>query len=162
MCNFGDMSKYAIAFACVALLSCTGEKDAGLVELDLLSHGMPIVVRAPEDATIEKMDLVVQKDLTIKSGDDFYIQIFESDASTRDVAEIKSRLLRDVRDGKYFGEIIREDPQGFIYTNVIDSAYVNYGFRHVRLQGDKEYVFQAGLRGKFTLENIERMYAAVQ
>ena len=139
---------------------CSGEpKDADLVEMDLLSYGMPIVIQAPEDALVETMDLVVQKDLTVKK-DDYFIQIFESSATTYDVPAIKSRLLSEVQGNRYFQKIITEDPDGFIYETAIDSSYVNYGFRRVRLQGDKEYVFQTGMRGKFPLEAVERMYRA--
>ncbi|MDX1478188.1 MAG: hypothetical protein R3301_10825 [Saprospiraceae bacterium] len=134
-------------------------RDNDLVELDLLPHGMPIVIMAPQDPLIETLDLVVQKDLTIKKGD-YFVQIFESDATTYDLAAIKSRLLGEVQSNRYYQKIITEDPDGFIYETAIDSSYINYGFRRVRLQGDKEYIFQTGLRGKFPLEAVEKMYRA--
>lgn len=156
------MTKYLLFSSLLILASCSQQEHADLVEMDLLPHGMPIVIKAPEDAAIEKMDLVVQQDLTVRKGDDFYIQIFESDAINRDRSAIKQQLLSDVQSNPYFDEIVESNDNGFIYKNTIDSSYVNYGFRYVRLQGDKEYVFQQGMRGKFSLEAVERMYAAVQ
>ena len=145
---------------CVTSTGCSDEsQDDHLVEMELMAHGMPIVIKAPEDALIETMDLVLQKDLTIKKGD-YFVQIFESDATTYNIAEIKSRLLGEVQSNKYYQKIITEDPDGFIYQTAIDSSYINYGFRRVRIQGDKEYVFQTGLRGQFPLEAVEMMYRA--
>jgi hypothetical protein len=156
------MTRYLILGAVICMAACSQQKDDDLVEMDLLSHGMPVVVKAPEDALIEKMDLVVQQDLTIRKGDDYYIQIFESDARNNDEAAIKQQLLSDVQSNPYFDEIVENDENGFVYKNTIDSTYINYGFRYVKIQGDKEYVFQQGMRGKFSLEAIRRMYEAVQ
>ncbi|RLD18025.1 MAG: hypothetical protein DRI69_11070, partial [Bacteroidetes bacterium] len=63
---------------------------------------------------------------------------------------------------KYYQKIMSDDDQGFIYQTAIDSTYINYGFRYFRLQGDKEYVFQTSLGGKYTLEAVQQMYKAVQ
>jgi hypothetical protein len=100
--------------------------------------------------------------VTVIQGDDFNVQIFESEATIRDLATIKGRLLKEVKENPYFYGVVREDPSGFIYENHVDTNYINFGFRHVRIQGDKEYVFQQGLRGKFSKEAVEMMYAAVQ
>lgn len=152
-------------FAVVSLgtLACGEEKaESKFAELDLLSHGMPIIIQAPSDPVIKSMNLAVQKDLTVKKGPDFSLQIYESDALVRDPAAIKARLLYEVQGNKYYQKIVSDDEQGFIYQTAIDSSYINFGFRHFRLQGDKEYVFQTSLGGKFTLEAVQDMYNAVQ
>jgi len=147
----------------IGALSCSEEKaESNLIELDLLSHGMPIVIHAPSDPVIKSMKLTVQKDLTVKKGSDFSLQIYESDALVRNPAAIKARLLYEVQGNKYYQKIMSDDDQGFIYQTAIDSTYINYGFRYFRLQGDKEYVFQTSLGGKYTLEAVQQMYQAVQ
>ena len=142
--------------------SCHQDPAAGMAELDLMSYGMPIVIHAPEGADVRKMDLVVSKDILVDAGPDFKVQIFESNADTRDLAEIKQRMETEVRRSPYFSKILKEDASGFIYETQVDSNYVNFGFRHVRIQADKEYIFQQSLGGKFTQEAIESMYSAVQ
>lgn len=158
-------SRSYVGILCLGLLAfwaCKEEPTAGMVELDLMSYGMPIVIKAPENPEIRKMDLLMTKDLTVIKGDDYNIQIFESEADSRDIGIIKSRLLAEIQRNPYFYAIIRDDPAGFVYESHVDSNYVNFGFRHVRIQGDKEFVFQQGLRGKFTKEAVMAMYLAVQ
>ena len=148
----------------IVAAGCATEKEKypDLIEMDLLSKGVPIVIRAPEGAIVQVKDQVVQRDITVRKGTDFSLQIFESDAMQRDISKIKARMLSEVQGNPYFQKVVSEDENGFIYETAIDSSYINYGFRHVRLQGDKEYVFQTSLRGKFSVEDVEKMHAAVQ
>lgn len=133
------------------------------VEKDLLQYGIPITIMAPDSAEVNSSDLggLIQ-DVTIKKGDDYYIQIYASDAETTDIAKVKSAQLSEVKSNRYFSKIVQEETEGFIYETVIDSSAINYGFRYVRVQGDKEFIFQTGLVGNFSLEQVERMYEAVK
>jgi hypothetical protein len=143
-------------------IGCRQDSASNLQELDLMSEGMPIVIYAPADAKIKRMDLVLSKDITVIKDQDFHLQIFESNADVRDPSAIKSQLLDEIKLNPYFSTILKDDTAGFLYETRIDSNYINYGFRHVRIQGDKEYIFQQGLGGKFTREAVELMYKAVQ
>jgi hypothetical protein len=146
----------------VVLFSCKPESSAKFTDLDLLSYGMPIVIKAPDSARVKSMTLGMAKDITVIKDSDFNVQILESDVDTRDIAEIKTRLMDEIKSNPYFHQILHEDAAGFVYDTHVDSNYVNYGFRYIRLQGDKEYVFQQGLSGKFTRDAVEAMYRAVQ
>ena len=150
-----------VLFTC-CFAGCTKKQSVKLVDLDLMTYEMPIMIKAPADAEIKKMDLIVQKDITVKSGDDFYLQIFESDVTERDPKQVKEDLLKTVQENPYFSELIQEDANGFIYKTQIDSAQENYSFRYVRIQGDKEYTFQTGMIGQFTLDQVRTMYNAVK
>ena len=153
---------FVFIFLLLCLWSCRKDPTANFEDLDLLSYGMPIVIKAPVDAEVKKMDLVYMKDITVTRGNNYNVQIFEADATTHDIEVVKARLLNEVKANPYFFGIVQEDPAGFIYESHVDSNYVNYGFRYVRIQADKEYVFQQGLRGKFSKEDIEAMYEAVK
>lgn len=143
------------------LYSCSSEAPEW-PELDLLSQGMPIVIKAPPDVEIKKMDLIFQRDLSLKSGDDYYVQIFEADATTFNLGDLKIRAKEEVEASKYFESILEEDDAGFIFKTRLDSSLVDYDFRYVKIQGDKEYTFQTGLIGVFDLEQVRRMYNSVQ
>ena len=156
------MQKYFPLLVLLTLMACSSEPASDLKSRSLLEFGIPITIMAPDSAQIETMDLVVQKDITIKKGDDYYVQIFASDASTTDVSKMKAAQLNEVRDNPFFSKIVKEDTDGFIYETAIDSTKTNYGFRHFRIKGDKEYIFQTGLIGTFSLDDVERMYEAVQ
>ena len=156
----------AVCFSFLAVfLACSDTSKSAisdLVESDLLSYGMPIIVLTPPNPVISKRDMRIQRELSIQKGANFSMDIYESTAVTRDVAAIKSRLLFEIQGNPYFQTVVEEDPQGFIYETAIDSNYINYGFRYFLLQGDNEYVFQSGLGTKFTLEDVQTMYSAVK
>ena len=59
-------------------------------------------------------------------------------------------------------KIIEEEEVGFIYETVFDSTATNYGFKYLKIQGDKEYIFQTGLVGTFGLDDVKMMYEAVK
>ncbi len=143
-------------------VACKSDPASNLKPLDLMKYGIPLTVLAPDSAKVETMDLIVQNDVTIKKGDDYFIQLYASDASTTDLKKIRSDQMEEVKANPYFAEIVSEDENGFIYKKQIDSTNVNYGFKYVKLQGDKEYIFQTGLIGKFSKESVMAMYDAVK
>ena len=156
----------AFIIGCVALFLVQGCGDGGskieLSELDLLGQGLPIVIQAPADPLIESNTLGIYRVVSVRRNPDFNVDIYESDVTSRNTAAIKARLLRDVQEHPFFQKIITDDEQGFIYQTAVDSNYINHGFRYFKLQGDKEYVFQTGITGQYTLEQVEVMYSAVQ
>lgn len=142
--------------------ACGGADIADWQKLDLLEYDMPISVKAPSDPEIKTMDLLVQKDIWIKKGSQYNVQIFQSDASGTDAEKVKNALLTEVKNNPFFSKLVSESPEGFIYETIIDSTEYNYGFRYVKIMGDKEYIFQTGLIGTFELDDVERMYNSVQ
>ena len=158
------MKKIILLFPMLLLfVQCTQDQQEALKPLDLLEWGIPITVMAPDSASVKTMDLGgVLKDVTIKGDNNYSIQIYATGASTTDMARVKSNQLTEVKANRYFSKIVEEEDDGFIYENVVDSSNVYYGFRHIRIQGDMEYVFQTGLIGSFTLEEVQSMYNAVK
>ena len=152
-----------IATAFILLFSaCKTDPVSNMKPLDLMKYGIPLTVLAPDSAKVETMDLIVQNDVTIKKGDDYFIQLYASDASTTDLKKVKASQLEEVKANPYFSGIISEDDNGFVYKKQIDSTNVNYGFKYIKIQGDKEYIFQTGLIGKFSEESVMAMYDAVK
>ena len=76
-------------------------------------------------------------------------------------SERASELKSDIQKLSFFSKIMEEEDQGFIFEKTLGEDKT-YDFRYVRIQGDNEYVFQTGLMGKFTLEQVKDMYEAVQ
>ena len=160
------MKKIFLLFLGVALFSVACQKDtqAEWKPKELLQYGLPITILAPDSTIVKSDDLGggLIKDVTVKGGKDYFIQIYASQAETNDIARLKSDQLSEVKGNRFFSKIINEEADGFLYEMVIDSNTTNYGFRHIRVQGDMEYIFQPGLIGNFTLEQAERMYDAVK
>lgn len=142
------------------LFGCKSETPK--TELDLLEYGLPISIQAPNDPNITIDDLGFWKDVSVKKGDDYFVQIIASDAATIDVNKVKQDQLKSVMDAPFFSKIVEEDTNGFIYEKKIDENNINYDFRFVKIQGDKEYIFQTGLIGTFTEDQVKSMYNSVQ
>lgn len=146
----------------LVLVSCSSEPKQQWNNLDLLSYGIPFSVLAPDSAKVNVTDFgKIVKDVTIKKGDDYSIQIFASDARITDMAQIKNGQLSEVKSNPYFSKIVEDYPNGFIYESKLDSTKTNYGFKYIKLQGDKEYLISNGMIGSFDLKQIENMYQAI-
>ena len=144
----------------VAMMTSCGNDRGGWQETSLLEHGIPITILAPDSLEVNRSSIAFQEDITLKA-EGFNIQIFISDAIVASAAAAISSQKESVTENPYFDSILSEDDKGFVFKNQIDSAHASFGFRHVRLMGGKEYIFQEGMLGSFTEDEARRMYEAV-
>lgn len=149
---------FSIAFF---MVSCKADPLSDMKKTELMSHGFPIAMYVPEGAIINKTDLGVMQDLTIKAGDNYYVQIFSSDLLTLDKKVVLNEKLVEAKSHRFFSKIISEEEDGFIFEKNVDGI-LNYDFRYIKIQGDKEYVFQTGLVGNYSEEDVKAMYASVK
>ncbi len=156
------MRIFIILFALVTLYSCKNNPVDDYKALSLLQYGMPVDVKAPEGAKVEAHDLGVMNDVVITSGDDYNVQIYASDANTIEVSKVLAEQKEQVKAGPFFSKILEEYEEGFIYEKKIDDTNLNYDFRYVKLMGDREYIYQTGLFGTFTEDQVRAMYESVQ
>lgn len=141
------------------LISCNNAPKTEA--LDLMKYGLPIQIKAPAEAVVKANDLGFYKDVTVKKGDDYFIQIISTSATTTDIAVLKQDQLKEVEKNTYFKKVIFDELNGFIFEKQIDSLF-NYDFRYVKLQGSNEYIFQTGLYGTFSEEDVKLMYESVK
>jgi len=151
-----------VLFLCLLIFACESDPKESYKELNLLSYGVPISIMAPDSAAVKKEDWIAQQGITVSKGDDYEVQIWAGQASTTDLAALKANKLAEIKSNRLFSKIVKEDTNGFLFENKLDSTTQFYGFYHFVIQGDNEYTFQNGLRGNFTLEQAERMYESVQ
>jgi len=145
----------------IVIIACRTE-PAGYQTLHLGEYGLDISLSVPDSARITARDYGIVKDITIRDSVDFSIQIFAFVAPTDDTAGEKLRQLQTAREDPYFGELIREDEDGFIFSKHLDSTLTDYDFRYIRIMGDRELIFQTGLVGTFSLDAVRRMYASAR
>ena len=81
------MKRFLIFGFTLFLFSC--QQSTELPELDLLKYGLAIKINAPEDAEVEANDMGIAKDVSVKSGSDFYIQIVNSNAVEFNAQKLK-------------------------------------------------------------------------
>jgi hypothetical protein len=131
---------------------------------NLLEYGVPMSIQVPIDSPQVRLSdgFLGDKEVSIKAGESFDVLLSYAPASTSDIAQLKAEQLGYVKDISNFKRIVEEEEDGFIYETAIDSTQNFYGFRHIRLQGDVQYLFQSGLVGTFSLEDAETMYQAVK
>lgn len=127
---------------------------------DLMKYGFPIEINAPIQSTFKKGASGQMSDLTIASDSDFNVQIFMNNAITTDIYKTKIAQRELVRNNPYFVKITEDYDDGFIFENKVDDKSI-YDFKYVKIQGDKEFVFQAGIMGEFSEAQIKRMYEAI-
>lgn len=153
----------SIVFGCLLVWACQGDQSK-MMPFDLLPYGVPMTINVPVDSPVVKQSngFLGDKEVTVKAGNDFDLMISHIAASTSDMAKLKAEQINNVKNISTFSKIVREEDNGFVYETKVDSTHTYYGFRLIRLQGDREYIFQSGLRGTYSLEAVENMYAAVK
>ena len=150
------------AFLLFLFLPACNRDPASLRPLDLNPYGIPMVIRAPDSTVVLEKNYSFMRDITIRKAPDFDIQVFELVSTTADAAGEKFHQLESVKQDPFFKEIIKEDDYGFIFSKHLDSLTVDYDFRLIKLFGEKELIFQTGLSGSFTLDEVKRMYKAIK
>lgn len=147
---------YVFCFFLYIFSSCS-QGDESLPYTDLFSYGIPIEIPAPDSVKINSSEIGGQKDVVLEGEDGYKLQIFSSPAyhnETRAIKEYKS----EISNHPQFKEIVREEPQGFVYAFQLDSTTVNYGFRYIEIKSGKEIVIQQGMLGIYTREEAERLF----
>jgi hypothetical protein len=146
----------------IVLAACSNSPDSGWKEVNLIDHGIPLTIKAPENLEVERSKLAFQEDITIKGENGYDLQVFVSDAIVNSTEAAIQNHKELVSDNPFFSKYIQEDADGFIYQNQLDSTYTSFGFRYVKLMGGKEYVFQEAMMGTFEEEQIKAMYEGVR
>ncbi len=152
-----------LLFSIILFNACAPEgHPLGWNEMDLMPHGLPLSILAPDSAEVKTLEgSNIVQDVSIQKGDEFNIQIFASPAQTTDVAQLKADRLAEVRDNPYFKRIVTETVDGFIFEIKIDDTS-SFGFRRIKVQGDREYAFQNGLSSLLTEEQAKFMFEAIE
>lgn len=154
----------AVLFVGLLFASCkdgAAPSASNLNDLDLMSHGLPIKIKAPADAKVVAEDMGFIKDVTVKGEGNYFLQIMGSEMSTTDVTAVVNSQKEDAKKGPFFAEIVSEDASGFIFKKQVTPDRINYDFRKIKIQGDQEYIFQTGMMGSFSLDEVKAMYAAI-
>jgi hypothetical protein len=150
-------------FYLVFLLTLGCQSDGPqLKPLDLNDYDLPITIQAPDSAMVLEKKYPFMRDITIRRGDHYDIQIFEMEPTSPDAAGEKLRQLDAVREDPFFKEVIREEECGFIFSRWLDSTQVAYDFRYIKIIEGKELIFQTGLVKEYSLSDVKRMYKAIK
>ena len=159
------MTSRVFIFLSLVLIFFSCESDTNkldLVPLDLMKYGAPFTIMAPDSIAVGVEDNLISKDLVIKFNKNYDVLVQIQDAADSNSERFRKEQEELVRSGRFFSKMVQTDEKGFVFENKVDSTYINYGFKYLVLQNDKEYIFQSGLYGNYDLESVKRMYQAVQ
>lgn len=159
------MTSRVFIFLSLVLIFFSCESDTNkvdLVPLDLMKYGAPFIIMAPDSIAVGVEDNLISKDLVIKFNKSYDVLVQIQDAADSSSERFRKEQEELVRSGRFFSKMVQTDEKGFVFENKVDSTYINYGFRYLVLQNDKEYIFQSGLYGNYDLESVKQMYQAVQ
>jgi hypothetical protein len=130
--------------------------------LDMRPYGLPLEILIPDTARVVRKEYDIMNDITIRSGSEFNIQIFQSEATHSDAGAIKGEQLQSIWQDPNFIELVLDEPHGFIFKKFAADKQEDFDFRYIKVIEHKEYLFQAGLVGSFTQEEVELMYRSVK
>lgn len=151
---------YRLFILLLVIVSCDTAKS-DLVLTDLLPYGEAIKVMAPEDAHVIVEDYGLLKDIIITDSLDYSLQIFISKTNTLNLNKALENQKDIVKSAPFFSKMLEEDEKGFIYEKKIDDD-LRYDFRYIRIQADKQYIFQPSMSGGHSEEHVRKMYEAVK
>lgn len=151
-----------IAIASIFFIGCESDSLAGLEEFSLLEYGVPVTILAPAAPDVKSMNYGKIRDITVSKGNDYNLQILYSSTNTLDVSKIVASYLDTTKGNRNFEELIREDESGFIYKYKFSNEKSFYAFKKVKVMADHEILFQSGMASQFELDDIEKMYKAIQ
>jgi hypothetical protein len=144
------------------MIACQQDPTAEWEKQSLIEYGVPLKIMAPDSIEVRKSNLGGLQDITVKGPENFNLQIFASEVSSLNLSTLVSEQRNLVQEENYFRAFEEEWDAGFIYSMQIDSNTISYDFRHIRIQGDKQYIFQAGMLGNHSKEVIKSLVSAVR
>ncbi len=155
------MNKKYLTFSILIslLFACNTKPD--MKPLSLLDYGVPLTIMVPDSARVKYKKLSVDEDLTIQGKPNYKLQIFISETTTTSPSKVLEEQKELVQQNPYFSKITDEDAEGFIFESKIDSTET-FGFRRVKIMGNKEIIFREALLGTFSKQDIETMYHSVE
>ena len=151
---------YTITFLSISVVvtSCKSDLTDNWKEVSLLKYNVPLTIKLPDGAEFKENDFGIIKDLSIVGPDNFHLQIMASDALSSDLKKMISEKKLEARRHRYFSKFLEEYEDGFIFEKQIEDHYKSYDFRYIKISGNTEMVFQMGLMGRFSEDEVKNMY----
>jgi hypothetical protein len=131
----------------------------------LLEYGIPVTLSTPEGAKVTNNSDNLLQDVTIE-GQDYYVQIYGSGATTTDCAKLAQEALTEYKTtDAAFKRVVEQDNCGFMYELEVDNDTTkSYNFVYFTIKGNKAYNFTttAGPLADFDQADVKAIYDAVK
>lgn len=128
---------------------------------DLMKHGIPVTLAAPDDVTASQRGQGTTTDVEISNAKGYDVQVFMFDASTSDMQSLINQKKEVAASNPDFVKIVEEYADGFLYEKS-SGGQKSYDFYLIKISGDKEINFQCGNGGLYTESQVKQMIRSVR
>ena len=137
-----------------------------LQPLDLTSHGLPIIIQAPDSAEIVPNVMAFEKGVTITQGD-FMIEVELKDKyadKSKNVDSILSKKIASIESKSNFDQFLLNKSNGFIYSTNDTIIGLDHHFYLVGFKNGKQFEFKEApnVMANYTFEEIKALFEAVE
>ena len=143
------------------IVGCATDGQERWAETDLMSHGLPLKIQAPSDLEVTRSLFSGNEEFKLSGSNGYGMNVLVLEATTDKESLVKSELESLVERGKYFNKFVQSEENGFVYQITIDSLHSVFGFRKVKIQGGKQYVFQNPYMSRLTEEEAMKLYNSI-
>lgn len=156
-------SQITLFLSILFLVQCASDPVSDWEELNLLEYGASVRIKAPSTVKVKSKKLMDMRDIVVKdSTGDYNLQIYVSDARLEGLEESLKEIKSDIKEDPYFGGIVEEFPQGFIYYTQLDTSTTSYDFRYIEKKGNKQILFQMGMAGIQSQESVNQILKGIR
>lgn len=142
-----------IYFSCFA--ACQMEKT-----ISLHPYGLPLEMSVPHNAKIMEMDLIVTKDIEIKTNG-YYLQLLTLSVPSDTTISVLENIRHGVSSDADFITLIEENENGFIFEKKDETGKSVYNFRHLMHLDSIVIMAKASDSMGFSLAQVRKMRKSV-
>jgi hypothetical protein len=128
--------------------------------ISLDPYGLPIEMSIPKSAKVMEMDLIVTRDIEIKTNG-YYLQLLTLPVESDTTINTLENILHAVRSDADFLSLIEENEHGFIYEKKDETGKRVFNFRHLIHLDSIVIMAKASDSEEFNLSEVRRMQKSV-
>lgn len=155
---------YIILSSLFLLNSCkkSASNENGWIMKDLLTEGVPLKILAPQDVTVKVRIENHYKKISLLAGKDYFIEIIATESGSNDLKQLKSELLKEIKQQQDFSKIIDDAEFGFLFEKKEPAGQFSYDFRYLKSDAYQQFIFQTGMYSDFSLAQTKKMYQSIK
>ena len=157
------MKKLSLFLSLLVLFVVACKNGGGVKDFDLMQHGLPISIKAPEGVTVKKIQIGLGDDVVVEKPGEYYVHIYAEEIPMGSSVEaLTQERLADVKAREEFSKIVEESKDAFVYETKWAENDIYYNFYYCYFKGDKCFTFETTTVEKYTLDQVKMMFESVK
>jgi hypothetical protein len=146
---------------CIIVLSCGEKPSSKQDKTSLHKYGIPVSVMLPADVGIKKTSSGNVLAVAIRNDSGYNMLVLMGAANYSSAQKAKFQQREQIVNNPAFLKIVEDYEDGFLFEWQGNDR-IMYDFRHIKIVGDKEIVFQAGNTCECSEDDVRKMLASVK